>query len=157
MNAVTDADQRDGGPGGRGPWPPPPNFGLPIISVSTWRQQIMPPICLLPPPSDYQTFRRPCDRPRFRSWGGQKPKQLNTSCSQYTTRIARVKYPKYKCEKAEKTCRKLKKIPALWTFVGRRKGHDREEFDPAALCLARYHRFCYRCGASVKHRLFYVL
>ena len=56
----------------------------------------------IPPPSDYQTFRRPCDRPRFRSWGGQKPKQLNTSCSQYTTRIAGVKYPKYKCEKAEK-------------------------------------------------------
>ena len=74
----------------RGHAPSLPNFGRSIISITTRRQQIMPPICLLPPPSDYQTFRRPCDRPRFRSWGGQKPKQLNTSCSQYTTRIAGV-------------------------------------------------------------------
>ena len=86
----------------RGHAPSLPNFGRSIISITTRRQQIMPPICLLPSPSDYQTFRRPCDRPRFRSWGGQKPKQLNTSCSQYTTRIAGVKYPKYKWEKAEK-------------------------------------------------------
>ena len=137
MNAVTDADRRDGGTGEQGQCPPAPLILADQLSLfQPEGSRLCLPYAYTPPPSDYKTFRRPCDRPRFRSWGGQKPKQLNTSCSQYTTRIAGVKYPKYKCEKAEKTCRKLKKMPALWTFVGRRKGHDREEFDPAALCLA---------------------